>query len=169
MSTNLYDVTVPVFTQMLGNLTAILDKAAAHAEAKKIDPAVLLSARLFPDMFPLTRQVQIACDFARGGVSRLAGAEPDKWEDNEATIEALKARIANTQAAIARFGRDAFAAATEREIELKLRGEPVRMNGLAYLNRMVLPNFYFHTTTAYDILRHNGVELGKRDFIGALP
>lgn len=169
MTTNLYDVTVPVFTKMLGNLTLILDKAALHAETKKIDPAVLLSARLFPDMFPLTRQIQIACDFARGGVSRLAGAEPDKWEDNETTIAALKARIANTQAAIARFKRDAFATAAEREIELKLRGEAVRMNGLAYLNSMVLPNFYFHATTTYDILRHSGVELGKRDFIGSLP
>ena len=165
----LYDITVPQFKKMLGNLSACLDKGALHAEAKKFDVDVLLNARLAPDQFNLIRQVQIACDFARNGSTRLAGLEPEPWEDKETTLAELKQRIAATQAALARLPRESFVGAAERNVEVKLRGEPLRMSGLAYLNHMVLPNFYFHLTTAYDILRHNGVELGKRDFIGSLP
>lgn len=169
MSTNLYDVTVPVFTKMLGNLSAILDKAIAFAEARKIEPVVLLNDRLAPDMFPLTRQVQIACDFARNGAQRLAGLEPEKWEDKEASFAELKQRIEHTRSTLARLKPDHFEQADVRHIEIKMRGEALTLSGLEYLNNLVLPNFYFHLTAAYAILRHNGVELGKRDFIGALP
>lgn len=166
---NAYDLTVPVFTRLLGNLEALLDKGTAHAEAKKFDSAVLLAARLAPDMFPLTKQVQIAADFAKGGVARLTGAEPPKWEDTESSIAELKVRIARTREFVESHTPAQFADALERRVEIKLGGQPVALSGLDYLNRVVLPNFYFHLVTAYDILRHNGVELGKRDFIGPLP
>jgi hypothetical protein len=166
---NAYDLTVPVFSRLLGNLEALLDKGAAHAEARKFDPAVLLAARLAPDMFPLTKQVQIAADFAKGGVARLTGAEPPKWEDTESSIAELKARIARTREFVESHTQAQFEGALERRVEIKLGGQPVALSGLDYLNRVVLPNFYFHLVTAYDILRHNGVELGKRDFIGPLP
>lgn len=166
---NAYDLTVPVFSRLLGNLDAQLDKGAAHAEAKKFDPAVLVSARLAPDMFPLVKQVQIAADFAKGGVARLTGAEPPKWEDTESSLADLKARIARTREFVEAHKPEQFAGALERRVEIKLGGQPVALSGLDYLNRVVLPNFYFHLVTAYDILRHNGVELGKRDFLGPLP
>jgi hypothetical protein len=162
----MYSMSVPVFAKTLGNLSAILDKAAAHAEAKKIDPAVLLAARLYPDMFPLTKQVQVACDFAKGTVARLAGEEPPKYDDNETTIEALKARIARTVDYVQGFQAARFAGAEERDVQMKIRDQTLSFKGLPYLAHVALPNFYFHATTAYDILRHNGVELGKRDFIG---
>jgi hypothetical protein len=164
----MYSMSVPVFTKTLGNLSAILDKAAAHAEAKKIDPAVLLASRLYPDMFPLTKQVQVACDFAKGTVARLAGEEPPKYDDNETTIEALKARIARTVDYVQGFQAARFAGAEERDVQMKIRDQTLSFKGLPYLAHMALPNFFFHATTAYDILRHNGVELGKRDFIGAI-
>lgn len=164
----IYSMSVPVFAKTLGNLSAILDKAAAHAEAKKIDPAVLLAARLYPDMFPLTKQVQVACDFAKGTVARLAGEEPPKYDDNETTIEALKARIARTVDYVQGFQAARFAGAEERDVQMKIRDQTLSFKGLPYLAHMALPNFFFHATTAYDILRHNGVELGKRDFIGAI-
>jgi hypothetical protein len=164
----MYSMSVPVFAKTLGNLSAILDKAAAHAEAKKIDPAVLLAARLYPDMFPLTKQVQVACDFAKGTVARLAGEEPPKYDDNETTIEALKARIARTVDYVQGFQAARFAGAEERDVQMKIRDQTLSFKGLPYLAHVALPNFYFHATTAYDILRHNGVELGKRDFIGAI-
>jgi hypothetical protein len=164
----MYSMSVPVFAKTLGNLSAILDKAAAHAEAKKIDPAVLLAARLYPDMFPLTKQVQVACDFAKGTVARLAGEEPPKYDDNETTIEALKARIARTVDYVQGFQAARFAGAEERDVQMKIRDQTLSFKGLPYLAHMALPNFFFHATTAYDILRHNGVELGKRDFIGAI-
>lgn len=166
--TTMYEVSVPVFLRMLGNLAAILDKAAAHAEAKKIEPSVLLAARLYPDMFPLTRQVQIACDFAKGTVARLAGQEPPKWDDDEASFADLKARVARTIEFVQGFKAAQVAGAEERDIQMKIRDQTLNFKGLPYLLNLALPNFYFHTTTAYDILRHNGVELGKRDFIGAL-
>lgn len=169
MSTSLYDLGVPALERMLGQFDLILAKAEAHAAARKIDPAVLLGARLFPDMFPLTRQVLIACDFARGGCQRLAGVAPDKWADDEASFPELRERVARTRAVLAGLSREQFEGAAERVVEIRLKGEPAQMAGLAYLNRMVLPNFYFHFTTAYDILRHNGVELGKSDFLGPLP
>jgi hypothetical protein len=164
----MYSMSVPVFAKTLGNLFAILDKAAAHAEAKKIDPAVLLAARLYPDMFSLTKQVQVACDFAKGTVARLAGEEPPKYDDNETTIEALKARIARTVDYVQGFQAARFAGAEERDVPMKIRDQTLSFKGLPYLAHMALPNFFFHATTAYDILRHNGVELGKRDFIGAI-
>jgi hypothetical protein len=164
----MYSMSVPVFAKTLGNLSAILDKAAAHAEAKKIDPAVLLASRLYPDMFPLTKQVQVAGDFAKGTVARLAGEEPPKYDDNETTIEALKARIARTVDYVQGFQAARFAGAEERDVQMKIRDQTLSFKGLPYLAHMALPNFFFHATTAYDILRHNGVELGKRDFIGAI-
>lgn len=164
----MHSMSVPVFVKTLGNLSTILDKAAAHAEAKKIDPAVLLAARLFPDMFNLTRQVQIACDFAKGSVARLAGEEPPKYEDNETTIAQLKERIERTIAFVQGFAESRFAGAEAREITLKIRDQTHVYKGLPYLTHLALPNFFFHATTAYDILRHNGVELGKRDFIGTV-
>jgi len=164
----MYSMSVPVFAKTLGNLSAILDKAAAHAEAKKIDPAVLLAARLYPDMFSLTKQIQVACDFAKGTVARLAGEEPPKYDDNETTIEALKARIARTVDYVQGFQAARFAGAEERDVQMKIRDQTLSFKGLPYLAHMALPNFFFHATTAYDILRHNGVELGKRDFIGAI-
>ncbi|MEW5881530.1 MAG: DUF1993 domain-containing protein [Pseudomonadota bacterium] len=166
MQISMYAASVPVFVKMLGNLSAILDKAAAYAEQKKVDPAVLLGARLYPDMFALTKQVQIACDFAKGAVARLAGHEPPTYEDNETTIADLKARIARTVEYIQTFTPEQLNGSETREVELKIRGETVRYPGLAYLLHVATPNFYFHITTAYGILRHNGVELGKRDFVG---
>ncbi len=164
----MYSMSVPVFAKTLGNLSAILDKAAAHAEAKKIDPAVLLASRLYPDMFPLTKQVQVACDFAKGTVARLAGEEPPKYDDTETTFEALKARIARTVDYVQGFQAARFAGAEERDVQMKIRDQTLSFKGLPYLAHVALPNFFFHATTAYDILRHNGVELGKRDFIGAI-
>jgi len=164
----MHSMSVPVFVKTLGSLSAILDKAAAHAEAKKFDPAVLLAARLYPDMFNLTRQVQIACDFAKGSVARLAGEEPPKYEDNETTIAQLKERIERTIAFVQGFAEGRFAGAESREITLKIRDQTHVYKGLPYLAHLALPNFFFHATTAYDILRHNGVELGKRDFIGTV-
>ncbi len=166
MQISMYAASVPVFAKMLGNLAALLDKAAAHAEQKKIDPAVLLSARLFPDMFPLAKQVRLACDFAKGAVARLAGEEPPKYGDDEATFADLKARIARTIDYIEGFAPQRLDGSETREVELKIRGEAVRYPGLTYLVHVATPNFYFHVTTAYGILRHNGVELGKRDFVG---
>ena len=162
----MYTISVPVFVRTLGNLSTILDKAAAHAEARKFDPAVLLASRLFPDMFPLTRQVQIACDFAKGPVSRLSGREPPKFEDTETSIAELQARITRTVAFVQEFKPEQLAGSETREIQLKIRDQTITVAGLPYLLNMAMPNFYFHATTTYNILRHNGVELGKRDFIG---
>jgi len=159
---------VPVFVKTLGQLSLILDKAAAHAEAKKFDAAHLLTARLYPDMFTLTKQVQVACDFAKGTVARLAGEEPPKYDDHETTIAQLKDRIARTIAYVEGFDAARFAGAETRQVVLKIRDQSVTYQGLPYLAHVALPNFYFHAATAYDILRHNGVELGKRDFIGTV-
>ncbi len=166
--TPMYAMSVPIYVKTLGSLSTILDKAAAHAEARKIDPAVLLAARLFPDMFPLTRQVQLASDFAKGSVSRLVGREPPKYEDNETTIAQLKDRIARTIELLRGFSENDLAGAESREVVLKIRDQVHTYQGLQYLSHVALPNFFFHATTAYDILRHNGVELGKRDFIGSV-
>jgi len=165
---SMYTLSIPVFDRILGNLAGILDKAAAHAEARKIDPAVLLGSRLYPDMFALTRQVQIACDFAKGCSARLAGQQPPAYEDNEASFTDLKARIARTRQYIGTFAAAQIDGSEDRVVELPMRGETLRIAGLPYLTNMVLPNFFFHATTAYAILRHNGIELGKRDFVGAL-
>jgi hypothetical protein len=162
----MYQASAPRFANTLKNLAAILDKAQAYAEMRKIDPLVLTSARLYPDMFALARQVQIACDTAKGAVARLAGVEVPKHEDSEKTFAELKARIAKTLEFIAGVKPAQVDGSEEREIVLKLQGNDVKFKGLQYLLGFAWPNFYFHAVTAYDILRHNGVELGKRDFIG---
>jgi len=166
MSISMYQASAPRFANTLKNLSAILDKAKAHAEAKKIDELVLTASRLYPDMFALARQVQIACDSAKGAVARLAGVEIPKHEDTEKTFDELKERIAKTLAFIATVKAAQIDGSEEKEIVLKLRGKDVPFRGLQYLMGFAWPNFYFHTVTAYDILRHNGIEIGKQDFIG---
>jgi hypothetical protein len=161
---------LPVFEIKLNALSAVLDKAEAFASAKKIDPSVLLHSRLAPDMYDLTRQVQVATDGARRGSARLAGVEAPKVEDNETTIAQLKERIAKTIAYLKTLDRKAIDASAEREITFPIGGEKKgAMKGDDYLNDFMLPNFYFHCTAAYAILRHAGVEVGKRDFLGAIP
>ena len=166
MTLSLYDVSVPVFTRSLKALDTILGKAAAHAEARKIDPSVFLQARLAPDMFPLVRQAQLATDFAKGGAGRLAGVELPKYPDDEKTFAELSERIAKTLAFIGSLNRSQFDGAETREIVMSIRGEERRFVGQPFLLHNAMPNFFFHLTTAYAILRHNGVELGKMDFIG---
>jgi len=156
---------VPRLANMLRNLSAILDKAQAHAEARKIDPLVLTNARLYPDMLPLKRQVHIACDTAKYSVARLAGVEAPKHEDVEETFVDLKARIAKTLDFIQTFKPAQIDGSEEKAIHLKLGQREVDFKGMQYLLGHALPNFYFHVVTAYDILRHNGVELGKRDYL----
>jgi uncharacterized protein len=163
------DASIPVFETGLNTLSALLDKAEGYAQAKSIDPAVLLNARLFPDMFAFTRQVQSACDQAKNGSARLAGIDPPRFEDNEKTIAELKARIAKTVAFVKTLDAKRIDESADREITFPLGSSKGHMKGADYLNHFALPNFYFHLTTAYDILRHCGVELGKRDFIGAIP
>ena len=166
MSISMFQASAPRFANTLQNLVAILDKAAAHAEARKIDPLALTSFRLYPDMFPLSRQVQIACDTAKGAVARLAGVEIPKHEDTETTFEELKARIARTLDFIGTAKASQIDGSEDKDIVLKLQGRDVPFKGMQYLLGFAWPNFYFHCTTAYAILRHNGVEVGKRDFIG---
>ncbi|TAK45552.1 MAG: DUF1993 family protein [Betaproteobacteria bacterium] len=166
MNISMYQASAPRFANMLNNLAGILDKAAAHAEAKKIDPQVLLASRLYPDMFALARQVQIACDNAKGAVARLAGVEVPKHEDTERTFDELKARIAKTVAFVNSIRPAQVDGSENRDIRLKLGKREVDWKGLQYLLGFALPNFYFHVMTAYAILRHNGVELGKQDYIG---
>ena len=166
MAISMYDFSVKTFTRMLTNLSAFIDKAVAHAETKKFDGKVLFEARLAPDMFPFASQVRIACDFAKGGAARLAGLEPPKHEDNETTLAELKARIARCLDFVRSVKPEQLAGSEDRDITHVLRTFTLNMKGLPYLTSFVLPNFYFHVTTAYVILRHNGVELGKRDFVG---
>jgi hypothetical protein len=166
MKISMYQASAPRFVNMLRNLRGILDKAQAHAEAKKIDPEVLAGARLFPDMFALARQVQIACDTAKGAVARLSGLENPKHEDTEKSIAELKARIDKTIAFIETVRPELVDGSEDRDISLKLGTREVSWKGMQYLLGFALPNFYFHATTAHDILRHCGVELGKRDYIG---
>jgi hypothetical protein len=165
---SMYEASVPAFLRGLASLKRVLEKAAAHAEARKIEPAALLQARLYPDMFPLTRQVHIATDFARGTCARLAGAEPPSWEDTENSFAELIGRVDRTIAFIREFDASRIDGSEGREIVRPVRGKPHRFTGIRYLTQFSLPNFYFHLTTAYAILRHNGVELGKSDFIGPL-
>ena len=166
MAISMYQASVPVFQKMLKNLDGILDKAVASAETRKFDPAVLLNARLAPDMYPFTRQVQIATDHAKGGPARLAGLEPPKFEDKETSFAELKARIARVQEYLATLTPARIDGSEERKIVLKFGPREFEFVGLPYLTQFVLPNFYFHYTTAYAILRHNGVDVGKRDFVG---
>src|SRR5437588_7975397 len=170
MSFTMSQATLPALQMGLNALSGVLDKAAAFAAAKKIDPAVLLNSRLAPDMFALTRQVQVATDLAKNGAARLAGVEPPRYEDNETTIEQLKARLAKAVAFIKSLDPKQIDGAVDRQITFPLgptnKGE---MKGDDYLNHFVLPNVYFHLTAAYAILRHCGVEVGKQDYLGAIP
>lgn len=166
---SVYDATIPVFEQLLNALSAVIDKAKAHAEARKIDPAALISARLRPDMFTFARQVQSACDWAKNAGARLAGLEPPKFEDNETTFDELKARIAKTLDYLRGLKRQDIDSGGEKPIVFPMRGDKMKMKGADYISHLALPNFYFHVTTAYGILRHSGVEIGKRDFVGVPP
>lgn len=166
MSLSLYQASVPQFVRMFGNLSAILDKAAAHAEAKKIDPSVLLNARLAPDMHPLTRQVQIASDAIKGCAARLAGVDVPSFADTESSFAELQARIAKTLDFIKSLSPEQIDSGEGREIVLKFPGAELKFSGPDYLLHFVLPNFYFHVTTAYAILRHNGLDVGKMDYLG---
>ena len=166
MTISMYQASAPRFANTLGNLAAILDKAQAHCDARKIDPVTLTTFRLFPDMFPFSRQVQIACDTAKGAVARLAGVEIPRHEDVEKTLQDLKARIAKTLDFVQSLKAERIDGSEEKEIVLQMRNGERRYTGLQYLMGHALPNFYFHVTTAYNILRHNGVELGKADYLG---
>ena len=166
MSNSMYVASVPPIIRSLTNLRAILEKAAAYAEAKKIDPSVLINARLYPDMFPLSRQVQIASDVAKGAVSRLAGLEPPKYEDNESTFPELLARLDKTIELLESCKPEQVDGSEDKTIVLPMHDKTVIFTGSSYLHDFVLPNVYFHVTTVYAILRHNGVEIGKKDFLG---
>lgn len=167
MSVSLHEISVAVFDTRLKALSKILTKAEANASERKIDPSVFLTARLSPDMFALTRQVQIATDHAKGAASRLAGREVPRYEDNEASFGDLQARIAKTVGHLESFSPADLEGGDSRQVTIKLRGSDVTMPGLKYLLGFAMPNFYFHVTTAYAILRHNGVPLGKMDFMTA--
>jgi uncharacterized protein len=166
MTISMYGASVPVFTRMLRNLAGIVEKGAAHAEARKIEPAVLINMRLYPDMLPFSKQIQIATDMAKGCAARLAGQEPVKFEDNEATFPELLARVEKTIAYLNTFSAQQIDGTEEKTITLPMRTGPLTFTGMAYLLNFAYPNFYFHVTTAHDILRHCGVEVGKWDFLG---
>jgi len=166
MPIQLYDVSIPVLARGLTNLNGLLEKAAAHAAAKKFDAVGLLQARLAPDMFPFVRQVQVVCDSAKGAASRLAGVENPRHEDHEANFAELQARVAKTLEFVNSCTAAQLEGAETREIVLSFPTHSLKFTGLSYLTSFALPNFYFHLTTAYDLLRANGVELGKRDFLG---
>jgi len=167
MKISVHALSADVFAVSLTNLAVLLEKGAAYAAARKFDAAVLVNARIAPDMFPLSRQVQIACDIAKNSVARLAGLEPPRFEDTEKTIEELRARIARTVDYIKGVPASAFAGAEDRDIKVPAGPDrTLEFKGLVFLQRWALPNVLFHVTTAYNILRHNGVEIGKRDFLG---
>jgi hypothetical protein len=170
MSFSMSQASLPALEMGLNALSGVLDKGAAFAAAKKVEPSVLLNTRLAPDMFPFTRQVQIACDMAKNGVARLAGIDPPRIEDNEKTFDELKERVAKTLAFVKSADAKKIDGGGDLQVTFPLgpsnKGE---MKGVDYLNHFVLPNFYFHCTTAYSILRHCGAELGKADFLGAIP
>jgi hypothetical protein len=166
MTISMSSASLPVFKAMLGNLSHILDKAQAHAEAKKFDPAALLQFRLAPDMLPFTRQILIACDAAKNGVARISGVEAPKFEDNEATFPELKARIQKTLDYLASVPRESLDGTEDKDITFPVGREATRtMKAEAYLKHWAMANFFFHITMAYAILRHNGVELGKADYL----
>ncbi len=167
MTISMYQASAPAFQHTLTALSAILDKAAAHAAARKIDPQALLLARLAPDMFTCAKQVQVACDFAKNTMARLAGQEPPKFPDEEKSFDDLKARIAKVADFVKGFKPAQIDGTEEKDITFPAGpGATMTLKGQAYLVNFALPNFYFHATAAYAILRHNGVELGKRDFLG---
>jgi uncharacterized protein len=166
MTTSMYSASVPVFQHMLRNLIHILDKGEANAQARKIDPAVLAAARLAPDMLPFTRQILIACDGAKNGVARISGVEAPKFEDKEASFPELKARVQKTLDFLATVPAAKMEGTEDKDITFPVGRESTRtMKAQAYLGTWVLPNFFFHVTTAYVILRHNGVDLGKTDYL----
>ncbi len=167
MTLSMHQASAPLFIQGLTGLSGVLDKAMAHMAERKIDPSALLTFRLYPDMLHFTRQIQVACDFAKGAVGRLAGDDFPTFEDTEASFEDLKARIEKTVAYIKSVEPSRLDGAEDRDITLVRRGESLSFKGGDYLFAQALPNFYFHVTTAYAILRHNGVEIGKKDFLAA--
>ena len=168
MAISMYQSSVPVLMRSLTNLVNILKKGAAHADAKGIEPTVLVSARLYPDMFPLSKQVQIASDVARRGVARLAGLDAPAEEDTETTFEQLIERLQRSMAYLESISAEQLANSADKTVDVPIgKGQTMTMQGWPFLTFFVLPNVYFHVTTAYDILRHNGVEIGKRDFLGA--
>ncbi len=166
MPISMYQISVPVFTRMLTNLVAILEKAAAHCEEKKIDPAALTQFRFYPDMFPFWKQIHIATDAAKNGSAYLAGAEPLKFENNEQAFPELIERVNKTIEFVNSFAPAQIDGTEEKEVNIKRGETTLTFKGQPYLLNRVLPNFYFHITTAYDMLRHNGVELGKKDYLG---
>lgn len=168
MPITMYQLTVPIFTTKLNNLIAILEKAAAFEETKKLDSTILPNSRLAPDMFALARQVQIVSDGVKGGLARLAGIEPPSWADDEKTIAELIARVQKTIEYANSFSAEQIDGSEEKTLELKYGTYEFTFIGMDFLQKMVLPNFYFHLTTAYNILRHNGVALGKGDFLGQI-
>jgi hypothetical protein len=168
MKISVYALSIDIFTQALGNLSAILEKGLAHASARKFDSAVLVNSRLAPDMFPLSRQVQIACDLAKNSAARLGGVEPPRYEDNEKTIEELRARIAKTIDYLKSIPAASLEGSEDRDIKVPAGERTLEFKGLAFVQRWALPNVFFHVSTSYNILRHNGVEIGKRDFLGSL-
>ena len=168
MPLSMYDASVPVYTQMLGALEKILAKAEAQAEARKFDQKVLAQLRLFPDMLPLASQVRIACDAAKYGVARIAGIEAQvpKFDDNEQTLAELRERVTKTLAFIGSVPREAVDGQEDRDVVVPLRDRKLEFKARFFLLHWSLPNFFFHTTTAYDLLRHNGIEIGKSDYLG---
>jgi hypothetical protein len=165
----MYHASVPVFKQMLGSLSAILEKAEAHAAAKKIEPGVLLQSRLYPDMLPLLRQVTVATDFTKGACARLANVEIPKFEDTETNFAELQARLAKTVAFIESLKPAQFDGSDQRDVTFSARSSTRTLQGPTYLFNYALPQFFFHVTTAYAILRHNGLEIGKMDYMGKVP
>ena len=165
MKVSMHAFSVELFSSVLGNLSWILEKGASNAAQRKIEPSVLLGARLAPDMLPLTRQVQIACDVAKNSLARLAGQEPPRFEDNESSFEELRARIARTLDVLKSIPASALEGSETRDIKVPAGERSFEFKGLEFLQRFAIPNVFFHVTTAYDILRHNGVDLGKGDFL----
>ena len=166
MTLSMYQASVPVFIRMLNNLAAILEKAAIHADAKKIDPVVLINFRLYPDMLPFAKQIQIAADAAKNGIGRLVGIEAPKFEDNEKTFPELIERVRKTIEYLNTIKAEQIDGSEGKEIIIQSHGSTLTYHGQDFLLNRALPNLYFHITTAYAILRHNGVELGKRDYLG---
>jgi len=161
----MHAVSAPIFVRNLNNLASMLSKAEQQAKTKGYDPAVLLNQRLAPDMFPLTKQIQIACDHAKGCVARLAGEPPEVMEDTETTFAELQARIKKVLGIVQSYKPEQFDGSETREITIKIPNSEFKFSGLDYVNHWAMPNFYFHATMAYAILRHNGIDLGKRDFL----
>lgn len=169
MSITMHSASVPVFVRLLGNLLNWLDKAEAHAEAKKFDASVYLGTRLAPDMLPFTKQIQIACDGAKFCIARLAGVEAPTFDDTEASLAELRERIRKTLVFIQSVNAAQIDGTEDKDVVIPRRDGPVTLKGEAYLKHYAMPNFYFHVTTAYALLRHNGVALGKSDYLGVPP